>query len=163
MNKKYRNMINAEKSLTDLLKEELDVSTKTVETFLKDPKNRDEMNEPISEFDAILQEHVLLLRDLVRRCVAHGYTLENCRQSVKGGIEILLNELSKVPLDSVLLADYNFFNFSAQNKRCDVAVSIFQLLPYKKADLDPSKATIADFLPYWNMSLRGKWEKRKER
>ncbi len=163
MNKKYRDIINAEKSLTDILKEELNLSVKTMETFLKDPENIDEVGEPIPEFDAILQEHVLLLRDLVRRCVAHGHTLENCGPSVNGGIEVLLNnEISKVPLDSVLLADYNFFNLSAQSKKGDAEMSIFQLLPYKKADLDPSKATITDFLPYWNMSLRGKWEKRKE-
>ena len=118
MNQKYRDIISSEEELTTELAQELVQSTKTVADFLKNPKNRDEMNEPIEEFETLLQDHMLLLRDLVRRCVAHKATLEKNRSFIKSGFDVIFEELLKIPLEDELLSDYKFFdtNFDSNNK-----------------------------------------------
>ena len=49
------------------------------------------MNEPIEEFETLLQDHMLLLRDLVRRCVAHKATLEKNRSFIKSGFDFIFH------------------------------------------------------------------------
>lgn len=165
MNQKYRDIISSEEELTTELAQELVQSTKTVADFLKNPKNRDEMNEPIEEFETLLQDHMLLLRDLVRRCVAHKATLEKNRSFIKSGFDVIFEELLKIPLEDELLSDYKFFdtNFDSNNKNNLLgATSILSLLPCKKSEIKVTSATINDFLPFWNICFRGKWEKFEE-
>ena len=165
MNQKYRDIISSEEELTTELAQELVQSTKTVADFLKNPKNRDEMNEPIEEFETLLQDHMLLLRDLVRRCVAHKATLEKNRSFIKSGFDVIFEELLKIPLEDELLSDYKFFdtNFDSNNKNNLLgATSILSLLPCKKSEIKVTSATINDFLPFWNICFRGKWGKIEE-
>ena len=154
MNQKYRDIISSEEELTTELAQELVQSTKTVADFLKNPKNRDEMNEPIEEFETLLQDHMLLLRDLVRRCVAHKATLEKNRSFIKSGFDVIFEELLKIPLEDELLSAYKFFdtNFDSNNKNNLLgATSILSLLPCKKSEIKVTSATINDFLPFWNI------------
>ena len=88
-NNRFRTLRQNNETYVKQLTEDLTESTKALQDFYDDPDKKNELGEPMPGIIPLIEEQNLIMRDLLRRCVASEAMTMKCFDINKQALDLL--------------------------------------------------------------------------
>ena len=142
-NNRFRTLRQNNETYVKQLTEDLTESTKALQDFYDDPDKKNELGEPMPGIIPLIEEQNLIMRDLLRRCVASEAMTMKCFDINKQALD-LLSLVDGNRLDVDLVQEYSVISQRIENSK-------------EKASGQPEDCFAERWPRFWDMSYRHEW------